>query len=272
MPVQDDDPELVSRHYGREGLVESVLMACAARGGDPGHPTVADLSAVDQLHLGSADASRFLLERLGVGTGTRLLDVGSGLGGPSRLAAELGAQVVGVDVTSQFVAASTELTALVGLAERATYQITDGRTFDLPDASFDTAMQLHVGMNVPDKARLFGEIRRVLVAGGRFGIYDQFRLGGGELPFPLPWADDERSSFVESPEEYADHLHEAGFVVDLVEDRTITLWAEDAAGSDGDRPAPPDYLGVDLAERILRDLTAIRAGQLAPMVVVATAA
>jgi hypothetical protein len=49
---------------------------------------------------------------------------------------------------------------------------------------------------------VFAEVHRLLEPGGVFGLYEQMRIGPGDLTYPLPWAVDERSSFVASPEEY----------------------------------------------------------------------
>src|SRR5690349_1620976 len=83
---------------------------------------------------------------------------------------------------------------------------------------------VHVGMNLPEKRAVFAEVHRVLRPGGRFALYEQVRTGDGELPYPLPWAEDERSSFVETVADYRAHLDAAGFVVEDAEDRTPT-WA-----------------------------------------------
>ena len=73
---------------------------------------------------------------------------------------------------------------------------------------------VHVGMNIPDKQAVFAEVHRVLAPGGRFALYEQMRTGDGDLPYPLPWAEDERSSFVETVDDYSAHLEAAGFTVD----------------------------------------------------------
>jgi hypothetical protein len=78
---------------------------------------------------------------------------------------------------------------------------------------------LHVGMNIEDKARLFGGIRRVLKPGGVFGIYDVMRTGDGDLPFPLPWATTAATSFVRTPADYRALLTAAGFEVLKEHDR-----------------------------------------------------
>ena len=43
-----------------------------------------------------------------------------------------------------------------------------------------------------------------------------------DLPYPLPWAEDERSSFVETVADYRAHLETAGFEVEDEVDRTPT--------------------------------------------------
>jgi SAM-dependent methyltransferase len=70
---------------------------------------------------------------------------------------------------------------------------------------------LHVGMNVPDKRRLFREVARVLRPGGGFAVYDLMRFGPGALSYPMPWAQDAATSFVESPDDYAAAAEAAGF-------------------------------------------------------------
>jgi ubiquinone/menaquinone biosynthesis C-methylase UbiE len=96
-----------------------------------------------------------------------------------------------------------------------------GSATDLPwpDAGFDGAYMLHVGMNIADKARLFREVRRVLKAGGRFGIYDVMRRADGALTFPVPWASAAEQSFVETAEIYRRLLAAAGFAVEQERDR-----------------------------------------------------
>ena len=89
----------------------------------------------------------------------------------------------------------------------------------------------HVGMNIADKAGLFAEVRRVLEAGGLFAVYEQMRTGDGDLLYPLPWADDKESSFVDTRQRYAQLLDNAGFSVEHDEDRT-------AANAAGGPPSP----------------------------------
>ena len=72
-------------------------------------------------------------------TGTeRILDVGSGLGGPSRfLAWRRGCRVSGVDLTAGFVRVAEILTRLTGIVGRVDYQRGDALDLPCPDESFD---------------------------------------------------------------------------------------------------------------------------------------
>ena len=76
----------VETHYTRTDLGEAILAALKAAGKDLDHLSPDDLAPVDEFHGGQRPATVRLAELVGF-TGTeRVLDVGSGLGGPSRWA------------------------------------------------------------------------------------------------------------------------------------------------------------------------------------------
>ncbi|MDN5803565.1 MAG: class I SAM-dependent methyltransferase [Microlunatus sp.] len=265
-----DVSEVVAAHYGAGDLVTAIFTALEEAGVDTTHLSVGDLGALDHLHAGFASATRVVLEHLGVVEGTRLLDVGSGLGGASRMAAhEFGATVTGCDLTPEFVRAATELTSRMGLADRVDFQVESGDHLPLSDASRDSAMMIHVGMNLPDKTAVFTEVHRVLRPGGTFAVYDQMQVGPGELTFPLPWSDDARSSFVESPDQYAEHLARAGFTVLATIDRTA-----DVVG-----PPPPSVagltpgvvMGAEFFERLRHNQTDTEQGRVGAVLITAKA-
>ena len=127
----------------------------------------------------------------------------------------------------------------------------------------------HVGMNIPEKDRVFAEVRPRARPDGVFAVYEQMRVGDGALTYPLPWAEDESSSFVETRERYVELLHAAGFTIERDEDRT----AEVAAA--GPPPAgtltPGDLFGPGFGERIGNNIAATMNGLLAPVLIVARA-
>jgi SAM-dependent methyltransferase len=277
-----DVADLVRQHYGGVDLQAGILAGLTAAGVDVEHLTVDDLSGVDQLHAGFSDATRYLLGRLDLGRDTRLLDVGCGIGGPARLAAaEHGCQVTGVDLSPDFVTTARSLTARVGLADRVDFRVASGEDLGVDDASFDAAMMVHVGMNIPDKAAVFTDVRRALRDGGTFAVFEQMRSGDGELTYPLPWAEDSRSSFVASPGEYARALESAGFAVTATEDRTAQTSGPPGPpgppGPSGPADGPPRLspmavFGPEFGRRIGNNIAATRAGLLAPVLILARAA
>jgi MPBQ/MSBQ methyltransferase len=263
-----DSDDVVRGHYRRDDLEAVVLDALRRAGADVENLRVEDLGGLDQLHAGFVPATVHLLDALEPQADTTLLDVGSGVGGPARVAASrYGCTVTGIDLSPDFVALARRLTARVGLADRVTFDVGSATAMPYGDATFDRAMLDHVGMNLADKAAVFAEVRRVLRPGGVFAVYEQMRVGDGALTYPLPWADDERSSFVEPRARYAELLREAGFTVERDEDRT----AANAAGG----PPPPgaltpgDLFGPGFGERIGNNLAAAFSGTLAAVLMVA---
>jgi ubiquinone/menaquinone biosynthesis C-methylase UbiE len=69
-----------------------------------------------------------------------------------------------------------------------------------PDRSFDVVWTEAVQMNVANKRAFYAEIARVLSPGGRFAFHDIFRGDGGELYYPVPWANESSISFLAQPD------------------------------------------------------------------------
>ena len=204
----------VTEHYTHGNLAEAILSALADSGKNAQIIAPADLAPVDEMHIGGRQATAEFAERLGTRPGQHLLDVGCGIGGPSRVfAAEHGCQVTGVDLTEEFCQVAALLTARAGLAERIRYRQANALALPFDGAAFDGAYSIHAAMNIADKARLYAEIARVVKPGGVFGLYDVLRGPGGAPRFPVPWAEDSSTSFLATAEELNDLLGAAGFEV-----------------------------------------------------------
>jgi ubiquinone/menaquinone biosynthesis C-methylase UbiE len=65
-----------------------------------------------------------------------------------------------------------------------------GSALDLPFPadSFDVVWMQNVGMNIPDKRKLYAEIYRVLKPGGRYAFQEMAAGKAATAYFPLPWA------------------------------------------------------------------------------------
>jgi SAM-dependent methyltransferase len=204
----------VAGHYGRGRLEESILAAVAREGKDPENLAAGDLAAVDEFHVGGIEATQELAKHMELQAGLRMLDVGSGIGGPARyFAAEHGCRVTGIDLTEEFVRVARSLTVrtkLDGLVE-----FRQGSALEMPfeGESFDRAYMIHVGMNIADKTGIFREVRRVLKAGGLFTVFDIVRVKEGAIQYPVPWALSEETSFVGTTKDYREALQGAGFQI-----------------------------------------------------------
>lgn len=211
----------VAAHYGREDLVTSILDALARGGTDTALLRTRDLEPIDEFHIGGAQATAELARRLDLADHHRVLDVGSGLGGPSRHIAErYGCRVEGLDLTEAYCECAEELARRTGLDQAVRYRQGSALAMPFSDGSFDRAITQHVAMNIADKATFYEELRRVLRPRGLLGIYDVLAGPGGDIHFPVPWARDASESFLASPEEMETLLDDAGFEIIAWRDRS----------------------------------------------------
>lgn len=241
--------QLVASHYGRAGLEDKILQALAASGVDIDHLKASDLSVVDEFHSGGLPATIEIARDLELKQGITILDIGSGLGGPARhFADKHGCDVTGIDLTDEFVQVATALTQRCGLSDTVRFKQASALPLPFADASFNVATLLHVGMNISDKARLFGETHRVLKPGGLFAVYDVMRTGEGDLPYPMPWAVSAETSFVETPDFYREMLIAAKFEIVAEHDRRDLAMrvAKNARERAAASQTPPLGLGIIL--------------------------
>ncbi len=207
--------QAVAEHYTRGDLLGAILTALAAAGKDLDRLTPADLAPIEEFHVRGRAATQELAQRLAPTPRTRVLDLGCGVGGPSRyLAATFGCPVTGVDLTEEYCRAAEAMAAWVGLGDRVSYRRADALALPFDDAAFDVVWTQHVAMNIADKARLYAEVRRVLGPGGRLALYDILQGPGGPPQFPMPWAREPSHSHLITPEELRRRLAEAGFEIE----------------------------------------------------------
>jgi len=274
MSAATDLEDRVAAHYHHGRLEQAILDALRTSGKDVERLRAADLSGADEFHLGWRAATVELARELALTSEDRVLDLGAGLGGPARYFAEAhGCSVVGLDLAEEFVAVANSLTQRCGLEAHVSFQRGSALAQPFPDASFDVATLIHVGMNIEDKAQLFREARRVLRPGGRFGVYD-IMLTAGELRYPMPWAATLETSFVSAPEHYRRLLADAGFIIEAEHDRTaltVTLWEamRERVAKEG---APPlslhTLMGPATPERLHNVMSALQSRAIAPVAMI----
>ncbi|MEM8740581.1 MAG: class I SAM-dependent methyltransferase [Pseudomonadota bacterium] len=208
---------IVAGHYTSGTLLARIEAGLAARGVSLSRASAADLKPVDEFHIGGLTATEALLEQIPLTAGMQALDIGCGIGGTARLLAGRGLDVDGVDITPEFVETAQHLAGLLDLPGRFAI----ANALDLPFANdrFDLVTMLHVGMNIPDKPRLFAEAARVLRMGGMFAVYDVMRDEDGPIAYPLPWASAPEGSYLAPPGAYSFAAAAAGFSVQATRPR-----------------------------------------------------
>lgn len=213
--------ETVEAHYTRPELGGAILAALEQAGKDLDRLTPEDLAPIDEFHIRGRVATLELARAANLDATKHVLDVGSGIGGTSRcLAREFGCRVTGIDLTEEYCRAAAMLSDRTGLAALVEYRQGDATNLPFPDASFDVVWTEHVAMNIPDKARLYGEMHRVLKPGGTLAIHDILAGPSGPVVFPVPWARTAESSFLATPEQLRELLESAGFTVATWSDTT----------------------------------------------------
>ena len=102
--------------------------------------------------------------------GSKVLDVGCGIGGSARiLAQDYGLDVLGISISPAQVARATALTP-DGLNCR--FAVMDALDLQLSDQSFDGVWSVEAGPHMPNKQQYADELLRVLKPGGTLAVAD----------------------------------------------------------------------------------------------------
>jgi ubiquinone/menaquinone biosynthesis C-methylase UbiE len=204
----------VADHYGSDGIADRILGAFREAGSPDAPVTPEALAPIDHFHGRGVQATEELVTLLQPLAGERLLDIGSGVGGPARwIAARCGVHVTGVDLTPEFCEAARALNAACGMTDRVT--ILQGSALDLPvpDNAFDRAYSQNVIMNIADKPRFYREAFRALRPGGVLALSNVCAGEAGEPYFPVPWATTRATSFLATVEQTRTDVTACGFEI-----------------------------------------------------------
>ncbi|MCH6471210.1 class I SAM-dependent methyltransferase [Sinomonas terrae] len=240
------------RAWGLPAADPAAAKACCAAGYGT---DAAALLLGPSYHPGGADLTRRLARELGLGPGSRVLDVAAGQGTTALLLArEFGCAVTGVDLGTRQVERARAAAAREGLGHLASFTVADAEDLPFEDGAFDAVVCECAFCTFPDKAHAAAELARVLAPGGKAGITD-LTVRGGRLPEPLTgmaaWV--ACIADARSPEGYGALLSAAGLDVERSEDHSgaiarmldriearlavLAMTAPDALASAGIHPA-----------------------------------
>jgi SAM-dependent methyltransferase len=229
----------VRDHYGAAGLTDRLKTALTAFGPEDERLTPQQLAGIDQFHTRGYPATLELARLAEISAAAVVLDIGAGIGGPARALAEsFGCRMTGVDLSEPFVEAARYLNGRTAQEGQVTFEVASALDLPFDNAQFDVVLLQHVAMNIADRPRLYGEIRRILKPRGRFATYDIVSNGG--VPYyPAPWARTPEASFLLTPAATREAVEQAGFRVLVWRDDTPLAkgWVAELRAS-GSPPSP----------------------------------
>ena len=125
-----------------------------------------------------SDAIRDAATFLGLGPRSRVLDIGSGIGGPARfLAHTTGCHVVALELQPELHQIGVDLTRRSGMESRVTHVCGDALTAPFMPSSFDAVVSFLAVLHVPDRKALMRRFFAALKPGGRAANIKELRSG-----------------------------------------------------------------------------------------------
>lgn len=193
--------------------VERIHNELAALGIDAESPlAVEDLTPFDQYHYHGTKAVDEAIAALGVTQESRVLEVGSGIGGPARyMAWRVRCHVTALELQPDLNSVAADLTARCGLCGRIDHvcgNVLDGA---VDRVGFDALMSFLVFLHIPERQRLFEVCRAALKPGGRIFIEDFTKLAEPSREQWNTLRDKIQCSYLPRLDDYVAHLEQAGF-------------------------------------------------------------
>jgi SAM-dependent methyltransferase len=234
-------------------LIKKVIAVVDGMGQEP--LTAARLAGLDQFHVGGLAATAELANRVNIQAGMKVLDAGSGLGGPARYLAEtFDCQVIGVDLAPYYVSIAQILSARSGLKDLVSFQVGDLTALPFQAGAFNLVWTQHVVMNISDRDRLYREFRRVLAPRGNLAFYDVLAADGKSPPYyPVPWSESAATSVLLTEDETIASIEAAGFELTRWNDVSEVAmgWMSQQQQSPAPLPGPGLVVGPRIGEMVV---------------------
>jgi ubiquinone/menaquinone biosynthesis C-methylase UbiE len=193
----------------------------------------------DQLRM-----ERVVAHSAGIGAGSRVLDVGCGIGGPAcHIAHSSGAQVLGITPNTEQLRIARAAAQARGLAGQVRFELGDAAKLPCDDASCDAVLFFESACHFPDRLAFFAEAARVLRPGGYLAGEDWLMRQACEPALRDAWAQRVCTTWaipeLGTVDSYARGMRAAGLQVELARDMR-----EEMAVQRGFVTAPADRAAI----------------------------
>jgi len=122
-------------------------------------------------HLGGLEATDELIQKCQITKGTKILDVGCGVGQTATyIASKIGANVTGIDINPNMIQRSKERAKKEGVTNLTTFKEADAQELPFPDNTYDAVITESVTAFPHDKQKAVNEYARVTKPGGYIGL------------------------------------------------------------------------------------------------------
>jgi cyclopropane fatty-acyl-phospholipid synthase-like methyltransferase len=178
--------------------VERVFNELRALGIGENDPLLIEtLTAFDQYHYLGTDAVDEAIDKLSIDSSMRVLEVGGGIGGPSRYLANIsGCHMTALELQADLNTTAQQLTLRCKLDDRVAHICGDILNGSPAGEIFDALVSWLTFLHIPDRKRLYQQCFAALKPGAGFYVEDLFERG--------PFTARERNAL--SREVYCDHL------------------------------------------------------------------
>jgi cyclopropane fatty-acyl-phospholipid synthase-like methyltransferase len=159
--------------YHQVERVFNELEALGIKDNDP--IKVEQLTPFDQYHYLGTDAVDESVHEIGLKKDMRVLEVGAGIGGPSRyLANSVGCHMTAMELQDDLNKTASALTKRCGLSDRVDHVCGDILEGAPNDEQFDALVSWLTFLHIPDRNRLYKECYKALKPGAGMYVEDYF--------------------------------------------------------------------------------------------------
>ena len=191
-----------------------------------GSLSVNELSSFDQLHYHGTQAIDFAIKKLNINHKSKILEIGSGLGGPARyLAKKTGANITAVELQEDHHDAAVYLTKRCNLDSKVEHICGDFLQLEFPKNHYTVLVSWLALYHIPNRKKLLKNCIDMLKPDGHLYVED--------FAFFKPFDDNEKielsndffANYLVSLSQYETDLKEAGFSNIVIEDMTSS-WSK----------------------------------------------